>query len=200
MKLDLRFSNRPLEDLWCQAVTALVFQEADITDESILGLNTKMGGFLSHLKESGFWTGERGERLLVAPQDMIPSDKVLFYGLGRRSGYKISIVEQGVQELGKAFRDMRVNEFGIAIPIVETPHKDYPSLLEIAIQYLVKPFYEHHNHDLNFILKIIVFIERDFIERLYLVVDRLRLYFSALMEVSIIVDRKTNDTQVVNDG
>jgi hypothetical protein len=200
MKLDLRFSNRPLEDLWCQAVASLVFQESEITDESLFGLNLKMGGFLADLKKKGLWTGIRGERLLVAPQSTIRSDRLLFHGLGPRSGYKVAIIEQSVRELGQVLYGLKVNEFGIAIPIIEKPNRDYLSLLETAIQNLVKPFYEHYNHDANFLLKIIVSVEREFIERLYLVVDRLRLYFSSFLEVSIIIDRKIRDTLVVNTG
>ena len=81
MKLDLRFSDRPLESLWCQAVAALVFRGPDLTEGALFGLNEKMAGFLSDLQERGFWTGRRGESILVASQDAIRAEKILLKGL-----------------------------------------------------------------------------------------------------------------------
>ena len=54
MKLDLRFSERPLEDIWCQAVVALVFQKPNLAGGVLSGLNEKMVGFLTYLEEKGF--------------------------------------------------------------------------------------------------------------------------------------------------
>ena len=39
MKLDLRFSERPIEDFLCEAVAALVFQKPRVTEGVLSGLN-----------------------------------------------------------------------------------------------------------------------------------------------------------------
>ncbi len=200
MRLDLRFLNRPLEDLWCQAVAALVFQDPDIFHSALIGLNMKMGGFLTTLVEKGYWTGSKGERFLVAPQNTIRADKLLFHGLGSRLEYEITVLEQGVRELGEVFDKMRVNEFGIAIPMVQGREKEYLFHLETSVQHLVRPFYENHKGDLNYVLKVLFFVEKEFMDYLSPVADRLRGYFTSLLDVSVIIDHKDNVPLLANTG
>jgi hypothetical protein len=193
MRLDLRFSTRPLEDLWCQAVALLVLQERDFTEGPLFGLNIKMGGFLAHLKTKGVWTGSKDERLLVASQNMIRSDKLVFCGLGARSSYDLSILEQGIHDLGATLDKMRINEFGLAIPVTGGSDMDYLHQLETSLPHLLNPFYKHHQHDKDFLLKVIVSVDKVFINLLDPVADRLRQYFASLVDVSVIVDRTINE-------
>jgi hypothetical protein len=193
MRLDLRFSTRPLEDLWCQAVALLVLQERDFTEGPLFGLNIKMGGFLAHLETKGLWAGSQDERLLVASQNMIRSDKLLFHGLGGRSSCNISVLEQGIRDLGAALDKMRINDFGLAIPVMGDSAMDYLYQIEKSLPHLLNPFYEHHGNDMDFILKVIVSVDKEFIKLLYPVTDRLRQYFASLLDVSVIIDRKINE-------
>jgi hypothetical protein len=200
MRLDLRFLNRPLEDLWCQAVVALVFQELDIIHSTLAGLDVKMGGFLTNLIGKGYLTGAKGERFLVAPQNTIRADKLLFHGLGSCQEYEISILEQGVRELGEVLDKMRVNEFGVAIPIVQGFEKEYLFNLEISVQHLVKPFYENHKDELDFVLKVIFFVEKEFMDYLSPVADRLRDYFTSMLDISVVIDYKNDAPLLANTG
>ena len=113
MRLDLRFSDRPIESLWCQAVAAFVFHRPDISSGVLLALNEKMSGTLTELVEKGVWTGEKDESFLLAPQNMIRAGKLLFHGLGQSSEYTIPVLEDGVIKLGSALDNMGVDEFGI---------------------------------------------------------------------------------------
>ena len=200
MRLDLRFSTRPLEDLWCQAVAALVFQKPNIISDPLLGLDEKMGGFLVNLVESGNWTGKRGERFLLAPQNMIKADKLLFHGMGSISDYGIRVLGQCAFELGKTFDKMQVNEFGINIPVWNDKKNKYHSHLEVSAQNLFKPFYDHHNHKKDFLLKIIFSVEREFMDRLESVVENLRSYFTPMLDVSIIIDYGPKDMFLESTG
>jgi hypothetical protein len=92
MRLDLRFSTRPLEDLWCQAVAVLVFQGPSMEKGVLSGLNKKMSGFLTNLVEKGLWTGETGENFLLATQNMIKAEKVVLHGMGPKTQFNEEIL------------------------------------------------------------------------------------------------------------
>ena len=79
-----------------------------------------------------------------------------------------------------------MSEFGIHIPIVNGFEAEYGSHLEISAQNLVKAFLATHKEDPNFILKIVFSVERDFMDILDSVVNRLRKYFEQILDVSII--------------
>jgi len=194
MRLDLRFSDRPIESLWCQAVAALVFQRPDISAGALLGLNEKLSGTLTELMEKGVWTGERDESFLLAPQNMIRAGKLLFHGLGQVSDYQIPVLEDGIRKLGSALDNMGVDEFGIHIPIPAGLRIEYASHLECAARHIVSPFLENHNNDPVFLLKVIFSVEKGLIGILGPVVSRLREYFTPIIDFSIIIDHK-KDTQ-----
>ena len=126
MKLDLRFSDRPLEDLLCQAVAALVFQRPHVTESVLSGLNEKMGGTLADLEEKGIWTGAKGENVLLASQGTIGAEKILLHGLGQRSDWDVSLLSDGIMALGSALDKIEIKEFGI-----EAPQQDYPAFITI---------------------------------------------------------------------
>lgn len=192
MKLDLRFSNRPLEDLWCQAVVAFVFQSPDVEGGALSNLNKKMVGSLIELEKKGLWTGARGETFLLAAQSMIKSDKVLFYGLGQSSDFDMARLEEGVRALGPVLDKIEVKEFGIHIPVVEGLEEAHTTYLESSAQLLVDQFLENHGNEPDFLLKIIFSVEDDLMDRLSPMVSRLREHFTSLLDFSIIIDRETS--------
>jgi hypothetical protein len=188
MKLDLRFSDRPLESLWCQAVVALVFQDPDLTEGALFGLNEKMAGFLSHLQERGFWTGSRGENILVASQDAIRAEKILLRGLGESRDYDVELLVNHIREVGSTFNKMDVNEFGIHIPVFQGMEQEHPSHLEICARQVANPFFQHHRGEPDFTLKIIFSVENYTGKVLGPVAGRLREYFDLQVECSIVLD------------
>ena len=70
MKLDLRFTTRPLEYLWCDAVVAFIFQGPYRQENGIPGLDAKTSGGITHLSEKGFLTATDLAEYLV--QQNIP--------------------------------------------------------------------------------------------------------------------------------
>ena len=194
MKLDLRFSERPLEELWCQAVVALVFQEPDVESGAITGLNGKMAGFLTSLEERGFLTGAGGEAILLAGQSMVMAEKILLRGLGKSSDYGVKCLVDVVREVGLSLDRLKVNEFGIHIPILEGLEAEYPSHLELSARQLVESFLENHEGESSFFLKVIFSLEKRFGGVLKPMVNRLRDHLSSFCELSIIIDRETEKT------
>jgi hypothetical protein len=200
MRLDIRFSNRPLEDLWCQAVTALVFQTPSITEGVFFNLNRKMTGALENILRRDAWTGDRGEKLLIATQNMIRADKLLFHGLGTGSEFKVAILEEEVYSLGMTLDKMGVSDFGIYVPVVKGLEGQYGYHLELSTSNLVKTFYKRHGKDPDFILKIIFSVEKDFLDILDSVVTRLRKHLQPIRDFTIIIDPlcKGRDTENIN--
>jgi hypothetical protein len=188
MKLDLRFSDRPLESLWCQAVAALVFQGPDLTKGALYGLNEKMAGFLSQLQERGFWTGSRGESILVASQDAIRAEKILLKGLGEIRDYDVQLLVSHIREVGSTFNKMGINEFGMHIPVFQGLEKEHVSHLEICARQLANPFFEHHRGESDFMLKIIFSVENYTGKVLRPLAGRLREYFDLQVECSVVLD------------
>lgn len=187
MRLDLRFSNRPIEDLWCQALLALVLQRPGLVRGRLSGLNEKMTGFLTHLEESGFWTAKKGETLLLASQNRIKADKVLLKGLGGRDEYNTPLMGDQVREASAIFDRIDVREFGIHIPMVEGFEEEYPAQLDLASRQMVSPFLENHQKEPDFLLKVIFSVEKCTTDILNPVAARLREYFLPLLEFSIVI-------------
>ena len=191
MKLDLRFSDCPLEDLLCQAVAALVFQRPLVTEGVLSGLNEKMGGSLADLEEKGMWTGAKGENVLLASQGTIKAEKVLLRGLGQRSDWDVSLLSDGIMALGSALDKIEIKEFGIQIPLFEDLEGEYIPHLELSARHIVDPFLENHRSESDYLLKIIFSVKNDLGDPLSSMVKRLKEYFHSLLDFSIITERGT---------
>ncbi|MDY7035159.1 MAG: hypothetical protein SV375_03200 [Thermodesulfobacteriota bacterium] len=191
--MDLRFSDRSLENLWCQAVVAFVFQRPHLLGGVLSGLNEKMAGFLTFLEEKGFWTGTGGETILLASQNMINADKILLKGLGPNSDYDTKILVDRMREVSSTLDKIDINEFGIYIPTLEGLEAEYPAYLEISVLHLVDSFLENHRNESHFLLKIIFSIERYLTSDLKPMMSRLRDHFFSRLDFSIILDQETKN-------
>jgi len=194
MRPDIRFTDRPLEDLWCQAVTALVFQSPSMKMDVLSSLNEKMTGIMANILEDGRWTGEKGEDFLFATEDMIKSDKLLFHGLGLRSEFSISLLEEEVGNLGSTLDKLGVSEFGIHVPVTEGLEVEYGSHIELSAKSLLNAYYKNHKDEPDFNLKMIFSVGIKFMDILDPVVERLRRYLDPMPDYSIIIDK--NRTQI----
>ena len=191
MRLDLRFTKRPIEDLWCQAIVALVFQDEDMLSATLSSLNIKMAGALSNLVQKMILTGARGEKTLLATELMIKADKLLLYGLGNRKDYNKESLEECVDSLACSLDRIGINDFGIFLPVEEGSESRYPYQLEIVTTGLVSFFQETHRSESGFLLKIVFSIEDRMMDILSQVELRLRKCFTPALDFSIIIDRKT---------
>lgn len=189
MRLDLRFSNRPIEDLGCQALTALVFQDPDISVSPFFELNKKFSGHLAELVDKGLWTGEKGENLLLASQDTINADRLLVRGIGRREDFSISILENEVRGLGAVLDKIKVWDFGIHIPALGVLETEYQSFLVSSAIQLIDPFLKNHQDESEHYLKIVFSVHTGFLNFLSSVENRLREHFTSILDFSIVIDR-----------
>lgn len=190
MKLDLRFSERPLEELWCEAVVSLVFQRRFLTHGILAGLDDKLSGFLRTLEERGLWTGTYGENLLVASQGMIKAEKVLLCGLGPAADGDPAGLAGRVEEAGVALLKMRIRDFGIHIPVMEGWESEYPNQLESAVRRIVDPYLQTHRQDEEYRLKIVFSLERFIMGSMLPVAQRIREGVDPDMEVSVVLEQE----------
>jgi hypothetical protein len=191
MRPDIRFSDRPLEDIWCQAVAVLVFQRPSINMGALSSLDRKMIGDLSKLLEDERWTGDRGENFLFATQNMIKADKLLFHGLGPQSEFSTSLLKEEAGKLGNTLDKLGVNEFGVHVPVTEGLEAEYASHIEASARGLLRAYYRNHKDEQDFDLKIIFTMETRFMDMLDYIVERLRKYLRKMPDSSIIIDNKS---------
>ena len=194
MKLDLRFTARPLEDVWCQIVVALVFEGTVANGDCAFGLDVKTSGYLTALRERGFWTGEGGDTLLVASQSMIKANKILLKGLGARHDFTPGLFSERIEEIGIALDKMAVSDIGIRIPVIQGGGVEYTSLLEAACVHLVEPFLIRHRDEPDFLLKIVFSVDADQIGEIESTVRPLKEHFRSKIDFTIIFDREVANT------
>ena len=190
MRLDLRFTKRPIEDLWCQAIVALVFQDESMLSGTLSSLNIKMAEALSNLARKMILTGARGEKTLLATELMVKADKLLLYGLGTGMEYNKESLEECIDSLAGSLDKMGINDFGISLPVEEGNEYRYPYQLEIVSKGLVSFFLETHKSERDFLLKIVFSIEDRMMDILSQVELHLRECFTPVLDFSIIIDRK----------
>ena len=61
-------------------------------------------------------TGEAGETLLIPGKPHVPFEKVLFVGLGRRSGFGDRTFREAVRRIAHALEGMRVRRAVVELP------------------------------------------------------------------------------------
>ena len=189
MKLDLRFTARPMEDLWCDTVVALVFQSPTGFGSGVSGLDRKASGILTRLREQGFLTGEEGETLLIASQNMIPADKILLKGLGRYTDYGMECLSDRAAELGNTLVQMAINDIVMQIPIAEESRPSHGAYIESACTHLVDCFLMKYKQDETFILKIVLSSDEPWMDDFEATIRNLKEYFMSKLDYTIIVDR-----------
>ena len=185
MRLELRFSKRPLEGLSCQAVVILAFSDPDFPKGNLVPFYDRITGLWPDLKKTGFWAGTPGETLLLASQGVIGADKVLIKGLGESTVFDTIDLTDRVAEVGATLDGIGVSNFGIHIPIVADSYEAHSKHLELAARYLVEPFLEHHGGEAGYTLKIIFSVGTYPPALLIPVILRLRAGFSSIRDLFI---------------
>ncbi len=189
MRLDLRFTNRPLEELWCQAIVMLSFSIQDKMSPSLDSIDKKMTGSIRNIVQAGIWSGGCGDKLLFATQNSIKSEKLLIYGLGEESDYSLDVLKHEIDNAGDALLKMEISEFGLQIPDTSVSESEFDIYIETAVKNIAGIYLNKYKDVPDFILKIYISITNDYIKLAEKVADRLRKYFSPLTELSIILDK-----------
>jgi hypothetical protein len=189
MRLDLRLTHRYLDQLWCQAVVAFLFEGDSLLTGYLSRLNEKLAGSLVPLIDKRFLTGKRDEILLIASQERIKAEKLLFVGLGPVSSYSSESLSYVMSRVSSTLERLKLNEFGIMVPWGKEVKMDYVELIKSIIGNLVDYYFMSKGDAVDFSLKIILSIEERFFDDLRSLEQELRIYLNPIIDYSILVDR-----------
>jgi hypothetical protein len=192
MKLDLRFTARPIEEVWCEIIVVFVFEGALEEGDGAFGIDAKTSGYLTSLEKRGFWNGREGDTLLVASQGMLKANRILLKGLGARRDFTPGLLNERIKETGIAVDKMAVRDIGIRIPMASVDGFERISVLEEACVHLVEPFLANHGVEPDFLLKVVFSVNADNIGELESTVRPLREHFGARLDHTIVFDTSTS--------
>ena len=191
MKLDLRLTHRFLDQLWCQAVVAFLFNDASLLTGYLTRLDEKLTGTLTQLIDRNFLSGKRDELILVASQQRIKADKLLFVGLGSPKSYSFEILSAAIRRISSTLEKLELYEFGIVVPWVKGIKIDYTELMKYTIINLINYYSLHKRNAGKFSLKVIFTIDEKNIPDLQFLRRELRTYLDLpASDYSIAIDNR----------
>jgi hypothetical protein len=189
MKLDLRLTHRFLDQLWCQTVVAFLFKDKSLLAGYLSRLDEKLTGTLTQLIDTNFLTGKRDELILIASQERIKADKLLFVGLGSPKSYSFEILSTAIKRISSTLEKLELYEFGIMVPWVKGIKIDYTELIKYTIINLIDYYSIHKGDAVNFSLKIIFTIDEKNFSDLQFLRRELRTYLDLpASDYSIAID------------
>lgn len=160
MRLDLRLTHRFLDQLWCQAVVAFLFNDASLLTGYLSRLDEKLTGTLTQLVDTNFLTGKRDELILIASQERIKAEKLLFVGLGSPKNYSFDVLSSAIKKISSTLERLALYEFGIMVPWIKGIKADYIELTKLTIRNLVDCYGIHKRDAVNVSLKVIFTIDK----------------------------------------
>ena len=195
MKLDLRLTHRFLDQLWCQAVVAFLFKDKTLLTGYLSRLDEKLTGSLAQLIGKSFLTGKRDELILVASQQRIKAEKLLFVGLGSHKNYSIDILSSAINKIALTLEKLELYEIGIMVPWVEGIKIDYMELIKYTINNFIDYYSIHKRDAVNFSLKVIFTVDEKKISDLQFLRRELRTYLNLpASDYSIAIDNSIEAT------
>jgi len=188
MKLDVRLTHRFLDQLWCQAIVVFLFEDDSLKKEYLSKINETLASSLTPLIDTRFITGKRDELVLIAPQERIKADKLLFVGLGSISSYSGRILPAVTRRLSSSLDRLNVNEFCIMVPRFDNKKKEYEKFVRSMIRGIMSNYAKRKKDAVDFILKVLVSVEKDVFSNMQSLQQSLRSYLDPRMEYTIVID------------
>ena len=140
-------------------MVAFLFEDDSLLAGYLSRLNEKLAGSLTQLIDRDFLTGKRGELLLVASQERIKADKLLFVGLGPTSSFSSKTLSSAVRNVSSTLERLKLYEFGIMVPWIEEMKTEYMQLIKSTIRNLVKCYSVSKRGAADFSVKVFFCIE-----------------------------------------
>ena len=188
MKLDIRLTHRFLDQLWCQAIVVFLFEDDSLQKEYLSKINETLTSSLTPLIDTHFITGKRDELILIAPQERIKAEKLLFVGLGPISGFSGRILPSVTRQLSSSLDRLKVNEFCIMVPRFNGKSVDYERFVKSMIRGILDSYSKMKKETVNFILKVFVSVEEDVFPDMHVLQQSLRGYLDPRVECTIVID------------
>jgi hypothetical protein len=188
MKLDVRLTHRFLDQLWCQAIVVFLFEITSRQEEYLSRINEALVRSLTPLLDTDFITGKKDELTLIATQQRIKADKLLFAGLGPASGYSARILPGVTKKVLSSLDRLRVDEFCFMVPRFEGGKGE----CEQFVRSVLRGTMDHYEHEKkgtdDFILRVFVSLDRDVCSDMYSLEQSLRSYLDTRIEYTVVID------------
>lgn len=117
--MDLRFSTPELRKLDLLGTEIIVSSIA--SDErpphGVTGLlDFRLAGRISRLIQAGFLTGKVGEVLLIPGKPKLPFDKILLFGIGKRSDFNDPVYRTVLNKILRTLEGLRARTAVVELP------------------------------------------------------------------------------------
>ena len=122
-------------------------------------LDEKLTGTLTQLIGKNFLSGKRDELILIASQERIKADKLLFVGLVSPKSYSFEILSAAIKKISSTLEKLELYEFGIMVPWVKGIKIDYTELIKYTISNLIDYYSIYKRDAVNFLLKVIFTVD-----------------------------------------
>ena len=188
MKLDVRLTHRFLDQLWCQAIVVFLFEDTSLLKEYLSKINEKLASSLTPLIDAHFITGKRDELILIAPQERIKAEKLLFFGLGPISHFSGRMLPAVTRRLSSSLDRLNVHEFCIMVPRFNGAKKDCEKFVKSMIRGIMNHYEKRKTDTVDFTLKILVSVEEEVFSNMQSLQQSLRSYLDPRMEYTIVID------------
>jgi len=188
MKLDLRLTHRFLDQLWCQAIVVFLFEVTSRQEEYLSKINKALADSLTPLIDTRFITGKQGELILIAPQDRIKAEKLLFVGLGPAPSYSARILPAVTKSLSSSLDRLQVDEFCITVPAFEGQRQEYEQFVHSMVRGTADHYEQKTKNMVDFILRVFVSIDRDLCTDMQSLQQSLRSCLDPQLEYTIVID------------
>jgi hypothetical protein len=189
MRLDLRLTHRFLDQLWCQAIVAFLFEDDSLHKGYLPRINKTLAGSLTPLIERHFITGRRDELILIATQERIKAEKLLLLGLGPTGSYSVEILLSAMKKVSSTLEKLGLFEFAILVPWAEEISIDYRDSIKTLIEGLVECYAMDPEQPVDFLRTVIVSIEEKVFSDLKSLEHTLRTYLDPRIDYSLAIDR-----------
>lgn len=117
--MDLRFTTpelAALDKLSTEVIVCGLLQD-ERPPHGVAGLiDWRLAGRLSRLALRGFATGTLGEVLMLPGKPKLPFDKVLVFGLGKRSSFDDDVYRSATDHMLRALSNLRVRTAVVELP------------------------------------------------------------------------------------
>lgn len=184
MKLDLLLTCRDINQLWFQALVGFLFENETFSNGHLHKLNKKLENQLSYLRKNHLLTGKQEEVFLIAPQDKINADKLLFFGLGPISGYSQDIIDSISKKALITIERLHLYDILVIISYEKKIKAHYKDLIQSIIINLI----HYCNKKKCDEMKVVFLIEEPYKEDLKDLEEELRSYFGPIVDYSILIE------------
>ncbi len=184
MKVDLLLTCKGLNQLHNHAVVGFLFENEAFSSGHLQQLNDRLENHLKYLRENQLLTGKKQEVFLIAPQEKINAEKILFFGLGSINTYSQDVINIAIKKALSTLEKLYLYDLLILISSENIVKGIYIDL----IKSLIVSFINYCNEKEKGEFKVVFLIEEQYKNDLKNLEKEVRPYFNPTFDYSILIE------------